>query len=76
MIEEIQEYGNLKKVKHTLICPNCRIPLESNNIVLTTYPAQYQYYCKECNYQTTSSLIYPYTEIIGDPVCTYQQEIK
>ena len=76
MIEEVIEYHNLKKVQHTLICPDCRISLTTDNIVLTTYPAKYPYHCPNCGYYTTAYKIYPYTEIVGDPICTYQQEVE
>ena len=75
MIEEIKEYRNLKKIEHTLVCPNCNIFLQTENVVLTTYPAQYKYYCINCNYSIISTKLYPYIEIIADPYCTYYQEI-
>ena len=76
MIEEIIEYHNLKKIEHQLICPTCRIALQISNTVLATYPAQYSYYCPKCEYSVTNTRIYPYVEIIGDPICTYSQEVK
>ena len=35
-------------------CPECGLELHQDNIVLTTYPAQYCYYC-DCGFRTTSS---------------------
>lgn len=34
-------------------CPECGLELHKDNIVLTTYPAQYCYYC-DCGFRTTS----------------------
>ena len=47
-----------KKVKaiyfNAFHCPECGLELHKDNIVLTTYPAQYCYYC-DCGFRTTSS---------------------
>ena len=47
-----------KKVKaiyfNAFHCPECGLELHMDNIVLTTYPAQYCYYC-DCGFHTTSS---------------------
>ena len=75
MIEEISEYGNLRKVVHKLLCPNCRIEMVMENLAYMTNPPIYPYKCSQCGMETTTRQIYPYTEIIGDPICTYQQEI-
>lgn len=75
MIEEIKEFGNLKRVEHRLLCPTCRIELEEDR-VLMTYPCSFEYKCPQCGYTTTSWKSYPYTEIVGEPLCTYQQEVK
>ena len=74
MIEEISEYGNLRKVIHKLLCPNCRIEMVMGNSIYMTNPPLYPYKCSQCGMETTTRQIYPYTEIIGDPICTYQQE--
>ena len=46
-----------KKVKaiyfNAFHCPECGLELHQDNIVLTTYPAQYCYYC-DCGFRTTS----------------------
>ena len=46
-----------KKVKaiyfNAFHCPECGLELHMDNIVLTTYPAQYCYYC-DCGFRTTS----------------------
>lgn len=46
-----------KKVKaiyfNAFHCPECGLELYKDNITLTTYPAQYCYYC-ECGFRTTS----------------------
>ncbi len=76
MIEEISEYGNLRKVVHKLLCPNCRIEMAMENLAYMTNPPIYPYKCSQCGMETTTRQIYPYTEIIGDPICTYQQEKK
>ena len=34
-------------------CPECGFELHKDNIVLTTWPAQYCYYC-DCGFRTTS----------------------
>lgn len=47
-----------KKVKaiyfNAFHCPECGLELHRDNIVLTTYPAQYCYFC-DCGFRTTSS---------------------
>ena len=47
-----------KKVKaiyfNAFHCPECGLELHRDNVVLTTYPAQYCYYC-DCGFRTTSS---------------------
>lgn len=47
-----------KKVKaiyfNAFHCPECGLELYRDNITLSTYPAQYCYYC-ECGFRTTSS---------------------
>ena len=47
-----------KKVKaiyfNAFHCPECGLELHQDNIVLTTWPAQYCYYC-DCGFRTTSS---------------------
>ena len=46
-----------KKVKaiyfNAFHCPECGLELHKDNIVLTTWPAQYCYYC-DCGFRTTS----------------------
>ena len=46
-----------KKVKaiyfNAFHCPECGLELYKDNITLTSYPAQYCYYC-ECGFRTTS----------------------
>ena len=46
-----------KKVKaiyfNAFYCPECGLELHQDNIVLTTWPAQYCYYC-DCGFRTTS----------------------
>lgn len=47
-----------KKVKaiyfNAFHCPECGSELYRDNITLTTYPAQYCYYCNDCGFRTTS----------------------
>ena len=46
-----------KKVKaiyfNAFHCPECGLELHKDNVVLTTWPAQYCYYC-DCGFRTTS----------------------
>lgn len=45
----------VKAVYHNAFCcPECGLELHRDNIVLTTYPAQYCYFC-DCGFRTTSS---------------------
>ena len=45
----------VKAVYHNAFCcPECGLELHKDNVVLTTYPAQYCYYC-DCGFRTTSS---------------------
>lgn len=47
-----------KKVKaiyhNAFCCPECGLELHRDSITLTTYPAQYCYFC-DCGFRTTSS---------------------
>lgn len=44
------EYGEVY-TKVDVACPYCRAPLyKRTDIVLTSYPPQYQYQCKECGW--------------------------
>lgn len=45
MIEEISEYGNLRKIVHKLLCPDCRIEMVMGNMVYMTNPPLYPYEC-------------------------------
>lgn len=39
------------KIKTNIQCPKCGEPLyKRTDIVLTSYPAQYQYECEKCNW--------------------------
>lgn len=45
----------VKAVYHNAFCcPECGLELHRDSIVLTTYPAQYCYFC-DCGFRTTSS---------------------
>ena len=45
----------VKAVYHNAFCcPECGLELHRDNIVLTTYPVQYCYFC-DCGFRTTSS---------------------
>lgn len=33
MIEQITEYGNLKKIEHRFICPECNVELKTEGTV-------------------------------------------
>ena len=46
-----------------LICPHCHCVLKQRNVVLTSYPVQFQYYCPKCNYYETS-----YTNGLGENI--------
>ena len=41
-------------------CPNCNSELRKSNVVLATYPPEYQYYCEACGFTATSRINYPY----------------
>lgn len=44
----------VKAIYHNAFCcPECGLELHRDNIVLTTYPAQYCYFC-DCGFRTTS----------------------
>jgi hypothetical protein len=45
MIEEISEYGNLRKITHRLLCPDCRVEMVMGNTVYMTNPPLYPYEC-------------------------------
>ena len=75
MIEEISEYGNLRKLEHKLLCTQCRTEMHMGDFIFATNPPQYPYICPQCGNTITTNKSYPYTEIVGDPICTYQQEI-
>lgn len=45
-------------------CPECGNELFKDNYVLTSYPAQYPYYCIKCGFKTTSFEDFPKIEYI------------
>lgn len=67
-MEKTNEFWNLRKVVHRVYCDDCDIELEFDNVVLTSYPAQYPYHCPNCGKVYTFWETYPWTEIIGDEV--------
>lgn len=44
------------------ICPKCGLPLGKTNIILATYPPEYEYFCINCNLNITSTKEYPYID--------------
>ena len=75
MIEEISEYRNLRKLEHKLLCTQCMIEMQMEEMVYLTDPLKYPYICPQCGNKIIAQKSYPYTEIIGEFTCTYQQEI-
>lgn len=42
-----------------LYCDSCDEKMKTTNIVITTYPEQFEYYCPKCNNKITSFNSYP-----------------
>lgn len=54
-MESIKRYNNLQKIVHNIYCDICsKEMVRDDSTVLTTYPVQYRYICKECGHTTTS----------------------
>ena len=49
----------VKPVEEHIYCSICMEEFEIQPVVLTTYPAQYQYVCKGCGNHITSTEVYP-----------------
>ena len=48
---ELPDYLFSNKKKTDIVCPKCGAPVYMRtDIVLTSYPAQYQYECEKCNW--------------------------
>lgn len=41
------------------ICPNCGKELQISDMVLTTHPCQYQYFCVKCGFSSRSFEQFP-----------------
>ena len=49
--QELPEFLFTNKEKTDIACPKCGEPIyRRTDIVLTSYPAQYQYECDNCNW--------------------------
>lgn len=48
-------------VKHILYCDNCDSEMYQDNIILTTWPEQYSYFCPVCGRVETSFTHYDNT---------------
>lgn len=59
-MEIIEKELAVKPVFVKALCPKCGIELRKSDIILTTYPTQYQYYCEKCDFISTSTTNYPY----------------
>jgi len=59
-MEIVKEEIAVKPVYVKALCPKCGIELKKSNVVLTTYPEQYQYYCEKCDFTSTSTTNYPH----------------
>ena len=48
-----QSYTSLVR-RTNILCPKCNKPLmKDESVVLTTYPAQYRYFCEDCGWSET-----------------------
>lgn len=54
-VKETQVYW----VREDLTCDNCNETMISRNVILLSYPPQYQYYCPKCDTTETSLTMYP-----------------
>lgn len=57
----------VKPLKHFMLCDECQIgQMLPTNMVLTSYPEQYQHVCDKCGHIETYYKRYPYIEYIID----------
>lgn len=58
---------NVKPIKVYLICDNCGTEMERpDDLVLATYPPQYNYACPKCGRTETSTQGYPYIDFVEE----------
>lgn len=55
-----------KPILRKAFCPDCGVELEQSPVVISTFPAQFQYFCPECGYGYTSTANFP--EVTFEPV--------
>lgn len=57
---------NVRPVMDRVYCPDCDVELEKDPMVLTTFPATYQYFCPNCGYGYRSHTEYPKVRFIDE----------
>lgn len=68
---------NVRPVKVYLMCDECGINMERpDNIILTSYPPQYNYVCPKCGRTETSTQGYPYIDFVEEVEVDIIQHIE
>ncbi len=57
---------DVKPIMERAYCPDCDVELELDPVVLTTFPATYQYFCPNCGYGYQSNVKYPQVTFVDD----------
>ena len=57
---------NVKPVMERIYCPDCDVELEQDPVVLSSFPAQFQYFCPKCGYGFTSTSQYPQVTFVNE----------
>ena len=50
-----------------LYCDKCETEMEKSNMVLTSHPPQYQYFCNSCDFKMISWTSYPFQTLTTLP---------
>ena len=55
----------VRPVLERAYCPDCGVELERDPVVLSTFPATFQYFCPKCGYGYRSHKSYPLIDYVN-----------
>lgn len=63
-MEIIEKRVKVETFLISAICPECGATMKKTNMILTTHPPKYQYYCPHCDFIENSFELYPKIDYI------------
>jgi len=66
MKEPVIKYRPMRTVNVVALCPRCRSELTRSPIILIPYSAKYVYSCNGCEYELTTSEMYPRIDFVEE----------